>query len=220
MNEAADQRGAAVVLTGEQLRDEHRAALVRTTRTAFAGRVWTVRTDEIRLDGGGVVVRDWVDHPGAVAVVAVDEKDRMLLVRQYRHPVGSLLWEAPAGLCDVPGESRVATAVRELAEETGYQAARWDTLVDVYLSPGGSSEAVRIFLARRPSPAPATAWGRPEGEEVGMPVAWVDLDRVVAQVRAGRLHSPTLADGALAAQAARVVGWTGLRPADAGWDLG
>jgi ADP-ribose pyrophosphatase len=85
----------------------------------FTGSVWSVRTDEVRLPGGAVVRRDLIDHPGAVGVAVLDDDDRILMIRQYRHPVGGYLFELPAGLRDVDGEHPLITAQRELAEEGG-----------------------------------------------------------------------------------------------------
>lgn len=185
-------------------------------RERFTGRVWTIVSEDVDF-GSAVVTRDVQVHLGAVAVLALDDDDRVLLIRQYRHPVGMWLFEPPAGLLDEPGEDPVRTAGRELAEESGYQAARWDVLVDFFNSPGGSSEAIRIYLARGLSPV---AGGRPrtgEAEEAHLPRVWVDLDEARDLVLAGRIGSPTAVCGILAAWAARASGWTTLRSGDAAW---
>ncbi|MEZ5116513.1 MAG: NUDIX hydrolase [Candidatus Nanopelagicales bacterium] len=187
----------------------------------FRGRVWSVRSDTVDLgpDHEHPVVRDLVVHPGAVGVLALDDDDRVLLVRQYRHPVGMYLFEAPAGLLDVAGEDPWITAQRELAEEAGLVAARWHVLVDFLNSPGGSTETFRCFLARGLSPLPG---GRPhtgEAEELHLPQAWVPLDEAKDLVLAGRLQNPTTGMGVLAAWAARAGGWRGLRPVDAPWPV-
>jgi 8-oxo-dGDP phosphatase len=182
----------------------------------FDGRVWSVISDDVQFDGT-TATRDVIIHPGAVAILAMDHADRVLLIRQYRHPVGRWLFEPPAGLLDEPGEPALATAQRELAEEAGFTAATWRVLLDMYLSPGGSSEAIRIYLARDLAEVPG---GRPrtgEAEEQHLPRAWVDLDEARDLVLAGRLGSPTGVAGILAAWAARASGWTGLRPGDAPW---
>lgn len=182
----------------------------------FTGLRWNVRTDDVRLASGEVVTRDYTVHPGAVGIIALDDSERVLLVRQYRHPTGHFLWEPPAGLMDVPGEPALATAKRELHEEAGFGAERWNVLLDWFNSPGGSSEAFRCFLARDLSEDVA---GRPagEGEEADMPVRWVPLDEAVALVFSGGLHNPTAVAGVLAAALARDRGWRGLRPADVPW---
>src|SRR6185312_6625482 len=114
----------------------------------FEGRVWSVRTDVVDLADGQQVERDVIAHPGAVGIIALDDHLDVLLVRQYRHPVGALLWEPPAGLLDVEGEDPLDAAARELYEEAGYRAREWAVLADTFTSPGGSDEAVRIYLAR------------------------------------------------------------------------
>src|SRR6202012_5179419 len=108
--------------------------------------------------------RPVVSHPGAVAVPALDEASRVLMIRQYRHAVGYQLWEIPAGLRDVDGEPLLATAQRELREETGYQARDWHVLVDPFTSPGFTTERVRIFLARGVSAATGTGYEREDEE--------------------------------------------------------
>ena len=92
--------------------------------------------------------RTVVSHPGAVAVLALDDAGRVLMIRQYRHPVGYQLWEIPAGLRDAAGEPPLETARRELFEETGYRARDWHVLIDYFTSPGYSTERLRIYLAR------------------------------------------------------------------------
>lgn len=198
------------------LRDEPADYPLRDSRVSFEGRVWDIRTDEVELPHGEVVTRDLVLHPGAVGIIALDDRERVLLVQQYRHPVGMLLWEPPAGLLDLPGESPVATARRELLEEAGLVAEHWSVLADWFNTPGGSTEGFRCFLARGISAAPG---GRPEGEgeEFHLPARWVPLDEAVAAVLAGDLGNPTTVAGVLATAAHRAAGWRNLRPADAPW---
>ena len=114
----------------------------------YRGKIIDVRSDTIRSPDGNTAEREVVGHPGAVGVLALDESRRVLMIRQYRHPVGRLLWELPAGLRDVAGEPLLQTARRELLEETGYRAARWEVLVDYFSSPGIITERLRVFLAR------------------------------------------------------------------------
>jgi 8-oxo-dGDP phosphatase len=183
----------------------------------FHGHVWDVVTDDVDLGAAGTVSRDYVQHPGAVGVLALDEADHVLLVHQYRHPVGMTLWELPAGLLDVDGEPPWLAAQRELAEEADLRAGEWHTLIDWLLSPGGTSEAFRCYLVRDVSPVPHADRHTREGEEHEMPSAWFPLDDVRDAVLAGRLHNPSLVVGVLAACAARDAGWSTLRPADAPW---
>lgn len=182
----------------------------------FQGRVLGLRTDEVRMSDGTVAARDVVEHPGAVAVVALDEQDRIVLVRQYRHPVGRFLDELPAGLLDVDGEPALVAARRELAEEAGLAAATWRTLVDVHTTPGGSDEAVRVFLARDLTPASAPGFVL-EDEELQLTVSRVPLPEAVAGVLAGDITNSLAVAGILAAAAVAGAEESGLRPADAPW---
>jgi 8-oxo-dGTP pyrophosphatase MutT (NUDIX family) len=182
----------------------------------FEGYVWSVVSDDVEFDGV-TARRDVIIHPGAVAVIALDEDDRVLLIRQYRHPVGRWLFEPPAGLLDAADEPPWRTAQRELAEESGYQAQRWDVLVDLYTSPGGMSEAIRVYLARGLERLPD---GRPhtgEAEEAHLPRAWVPLDDARDLVLSGALGSPTAVSGILAAWTGRAANWSTLRSMDAPW---
>jgi 8-oxo-dGDP phosphatase len=203
------------------VRDEFAAYEVVESVERFAGRVWRVRSDTVRIPGGETVVRDVVEHPGAVGVLAVDDAGRVLLLQQYRHPVQRKCWEAPAGLLDdeAAGERPIDTAARELYEETGYRAHEWRVLVDVFNSPGATSEALRIFLARGLERVPVGERHEGQHEEASMPITWVPLDDAVTKVLAGELHNPTAVAGVLAAAAARARpgGYDALRPADAPW---
>ena len=180
------------------------------------GRVISVRRDTVAPPGQDSFVRDVVVHPGAVGVVALDEHNRMLLVRQYRHPVGYRLLEPPAGLLDVQGEQYRLGGERELWEETGTKAADWRILVDAFTSPGMTNEAIRIFLARGLSPA-EESYERLH-EEADMETVWAPLIDVVGAVLAGHLQNPTLVMGSLAAWTAlNGPGFGTLRPANAPW---
>lgn len=198
--------------------DERASKVVARTLTRFKGKIWDVRTDSVDLGDGTVVDRDLVEHPGAVGVIALDDQDRVLLLRQYRHPVQAYLWEPPAGLLDVEGEDPAVAASRELWEETGYRARTWNVLVDYFNSPGGSTESFRCYLARDLERTPTSERYVGEGEEADMPLAWVPLDEAVELVLSGRIHNPTGVSGILAAAAARAGDRVGLRPADAPWD--
>ncbi|WP_372438563.1 NUDIX domain-containing protein [Cellulomonas dongxiuzhuiae] len=178
-------------------------------RLLHDGRVWDLVSDTVRLDDGEVV-REYVDHPGAVAVIALDDDDRVLLLSQYRHPVRHVLWEPSAGLLDVENEDLVAAAARELAEEADLVAGRWWRLVEYFSSPGGSDERITVFLARDLTPVPDDERYERGEEEAAMVPVWVPLDDAVAGVLAGRLHSPTTVTGVLAAAAARAAGWANL----------
>ncbi len=183
------------------------------------GRVIAVRSDLVTPpDGGAPFMRDVVLHPGAVGIIALDVEQRVLVVHQYRHPVGHRLVEAPAGLLDVPGEAYDVAAARELYEEGHVRARDWRVLVDYFTSPGMSSESLRVFLARDLEPVPERERHTGAHEEADMGLAWVALDELVRRVLAGQLHNPTLCVGVLAAWAAlHGDGFDALRRVDAPW---
>ncbi|MGH3711912.1 MAG: NUDIX domain-containing protein [Micromonosporaceae bacterium] len=183
------------------------------TRERFSGKVFDVVTDTVTMPGGGTADRDYVRHVGAVGVVALDDAGRVVLIRQYRHPVRRQLWELPAGLIDVPGEDPLPAAQRELAEEAELAATRWDLLVDLHTTPGCSNESIRVYLAREVAPLPEPDHVRTD-EEAELTVAWFELDVAVAMVFAGEIANGPCIAGLLAADHARRHGWAGLRPAD------
>ena len=179
----------------------------------FAGAIFTVFTDEVTMSSGKTAKRDVVRNKGAVAVVALDDVDRVVLIRQYRHAVGQRLWELPAGLRDQVGEEPVAGAARELAEEADITAARYDMLIDMYNSPGFSDETIRIFLARELTPVPEAERYERTDEEADIEIAWFDLDEAVAMVFRGEITNAAAVGGLLAVARARDEGWATLRPA-------
>ncbi|MCP2338149.1 NUDIX domain-containing protein [Actinomadura rupiterrae] len=185
----------------------------------FAGHIFRVRRDRVRMPNGQgteLVGRDVIEHPGSVGILALDGEDRVLLLRQYRHPAGHYLWEAPAGLRDVEGEPLHVLAARELLEEAGYRAGRWDVLVDVFPSSGMSDERTRIFLARDLVQVPADEIDFERvHEEADMPVVWVPLEEAVRKALAGELHNMIAVTGVLAAHAARAGEFAGLRSVEA-----
>lgn len=179
-----------------ELRDEPVEAEVLTSDLVYEGRVWDVRNDTVRY-GDGQIVRQYVDHPGAVAIVAIDADDRVALIQQYRHPIRHRDWEIPAGLLDVPGEPPIDTARRELAEEVDLVAGLIEPLLSVFTTPGGNDEVVHIFLARQLTSAPHVH--AREDEEADIRMEWVPLADVVDAVLAGRMRNGILAAGVLAA---------------------
>ncbi|ELT43326.1 NUDIX domain-containing protein [Arthrobacter nitrophenolicus] len=189
-----------------------------STEKVYEGRIWDVVSDTFQLqESGDALTRDYIDHPGAVAVLPMNDDGEILLLKQYRHPVGMDLWEIPAGLLDVEGEDFLAGAARELAEEADLAASTWNVLADVFNSPGSSSEAIRIYLARGLTFVPHHERHERTDEEAEIEFHWIKLDDAVASVLAGRLHNPSAVVGILAAAAARADGYAGLRPADAPW---
>ncbi|MEV7280347.1 NUDIX hydrolase [Streptomyces sp. NPDC093111] len=200
-----------------QVQDTPEEWRVVATTTPFTGAKTSVRTDDVVMPDGSVARRDYQVHPGSVAVVALDERDRVLLIKQYRHPVRGKLWEIPAGLLDVVGENPLHAAQRELYEEAHVKAEDWRVLADVYPSPGGSDEAVRIFLARGLSEAEGERY-EVSDEEADMELARVPLAELVRGVLAGELHNTCLVVGLLSLSAAlNGDGPDALRPADAPW---
>jgi ADP-ribose pyrophosphatase len=186
--------------------------LQRTQR--YAGPIFTVYSDQVTMSGGGTAARDVVENKGAVGVVALDDVGRVVLIRQYRHPVRRRLWEVPAGLRDVTGEDMLLTARRELAEETDYSAARFDLLVDLETSPGFSNETIRMYLARDLTPVPEAERHERTDEEADLEIAWFDLDEAIAMILRGEITNSSTVAGLLAAARARDDGWATLRPAD------
>jgi ADP-ribose pyrophosphatase len=127
-----------------------------SSETVLRGHPFDVTSDTIRLLDGTEVVRSIVQHPGAVALVALDEQGRWLLVRQYRHPARRWLLEIPAGTHE-PGEAPAVTAARELREETGFAADHLEHLGGSWMAPGFCTEFIDFYLATglRPDPLPA-----------------------------------------------------------------
>lgn len=187
---------------------------VEASETLYRGKIVGLRRDQVRMSDGTVAEREVLEHPGSVAIVALDDDERVVLVNQYRHPVGVRLDELPAGLLDVAGEPALACAQRELVEEAALVADSWHVLLDLYLSPGISDEAIRIFLARQVRPAPESDF-RAEHEEITMTTRWTPLADAVDAVCAGRISNAPAVAGLLAAEQARSRGWTTLRPGDA-----
>jgi ADP-ribose pyrophosphatase len=207
----------AAARAARDVTDQPFHAPVAASTLIHHGRIWDVVSEQVDLGGGAPVVREFVAHPGAVAVIALDDDERVLLLRQYRHPVRARLWEPPAGLLDVPDEDLLVAAARELAEEADLRAERWDVLVDYYTSPGGSDEPIRVFLARDLSDVPHHERHERLDEERDMVAAWIPLDEAVRSVLGGRIHNPSAVVGILAAAQARAAGWETLRPLDAPW---
>ena len=183
---------------------------VTSSQRVFDGAVTAVRIDDVVMPDGETAKREVVEHDNAVAVVALDSDSggdsdsgagagadpRVILIEQYRHPLGRRLWELPAGLMDVDGEGAQQAAARELVEETGYAAANWSVLVDVAPSPGFSEEIVRIFLATG-----LTEVGRPhpgDHEEAELRVVLVPLSTAVQAVLGGRIVNGMAVAGILA----------------------
>lgn len=181
----------------EALRDEPFEPEVLQSDLVYKGRIWDVRSDRVAY-GDGEIVREYVDHTGAVAVVALDDDGRVLLIQQYRHPIRHRDWELPAGLLDIEGEDPMIAAQRELAEEADLRARDWQQLVSTWTTPGGNNEIIRIYLATGIEAAPS-AFER-EDEEADIRLEWVPLAEAVEGVLEGRLRNGILSLGVLATE--------------------
>ncbi len=187
---------------------------VLASESVFAGHVISLRQDTVAMPGGGDSVREVVTHPGAVAVVALGDDGRVVLLRQYRHPVGQYLWELPAGLRDADGEPPLETAKRELAEEALLAAERWSLLTTTYSTPGFCDEMVLVYLAEGLSDVSRPDGFTVEHEELDMAVERVPLADAVQRVYDGDIRNAAAVIGLLAAAQARAVA-PRLRPVDA-----
>lgn len=190
---------------------------VLSSETVYDGRVVSLRRDIVSMPGGTSSPRDVVVHPGAVAVLALrpgDTGPEVLLVNQYRHPVGRRLDEVPAGLLDIHGEPGLLAAQRELAEEAGLEAATWHVLVDLLTSPGMTDEAIRVYLAQDVAPCAREVQHH---EELEMTSHWLPLADAVGAALDGSLENAVAVVGVLAAAEAVRRGLDVLRPADAPW---
>jgi 8-oxo-dGTP pyrophosphatase MutT (NUDIX family) len=173
-----------------------------------SGLPFALRADEVGRPGhpeDEPFTRVVLEHPGAVVILAVDDDERVLCLRQYRHPVRQRMIELPAGLLDVSGEPPQAAAERELMEEAGLRAASWTSLASAYSSPGISSEIIHYFLARDLS---ATDRGDfvPAHEEAEMETVWVPFAELVAAALDGRVQDAPVLIAVLTARERGLVG--------------
>ncbi len=171
------------------------------TTERYRGPIFDVVTDEVTMSDGGTAKRDVVRNKGAVVVVALDEDDRVVLIKQYRHALGKRIWELPAGLRDVDGEDPALAAARELAEEADLTAGRMEKLVEVHTSPGFSTEHVLIYLARDLAPVPDAERFDRHDEEADLEVTRVGLDDAIAMIFRGEITNAAAVAGLLAARA-------------------
>jgi 8-oxo-dGTP pyrophosphatase MutT (NUDIX family) len=207
-----------IVLSRSELADTPLSWPVTSSDVLVEGKIASFVQDEVLAPDGEQMTREYLRHPGAVGIIALDDEERVALVRQYRHPVRHRLIEPPAGLLDVDGEAYLLTAQRELVEEAGLAAASWHVLVDLFTTPGILAESLRIYLARGLTPADAPDGFARSDEEAHMDTVWASLDDLVDAVLVGDLHSPSLVAGVLAAWTARERdGFASLRLASAEW---
>ena len=147
----------------------------------FTGRIIAVDIETVTLPNGHQFELEVVQHPGGAAVVVLDDKGRVCLLRQYRHVAGQWLWELPAGKID-QGETPLSTAQRELAEEAGVTATQWQELGKIYTSPGVFKEVIHLYLAQD---IQATAVMH-EAEEL-IEIQWVDLQKALSWAKNGQI---------------------------------
>ena len=185
------------------LRDEAFSVEVLASDVAFDGAVWDIRREQFAY-GEGTLTREFMEHPGAVAVLAVDADDRVLSIQQYRHPIQMRNWELPAGLLDVDGEPPLDAPQRELAGEADLVAADWQPLITLHTSPGGSDEVIHVFRATGLTAAPE-AFAR-DSEEADIVLRWVALDEAVDAALTGRVHNGIFLAAVLAEHARRTRG--------------
>ncbi len=157
------------------------APVVESSAECYRGPVFRVRTDLLRYADGHRFACDVVEHPGSVAIAAMREERELLLVRQYRHPLRATMWEIPAGKCEA-GELPLEGAARELAEETGYRAARFELLASVAMTPGFCDEVLHLVLARD-----LTAGLQSLDEDERIDVRAVTLDEGMAMIARGEI---------------------------------
>jgi len=200
--------------------DENESWQVVSHEVLVRAHIVSLEQDVVSSPSGETMTRELIAHPGSVAIMALDERNRVAVVHQYRHPVGMRLVEPPAGLLDVAGESACEAARRELAEEAGLAADDWRVLVDFATSPGMSDEVLRVYLARGLRPAPRPAGFEAHDEEADMGLEWLPLADVVDGVRAGLYHNVALCMGSQALALALAEDALGeLRPGDAPWPM-
>ena len=182
------------------------------SETIYVGKIFALRADDVRMPGGNIARREVVEHYGAVAILALDDDNNVMLVYQYRHPLGRRLWELPAGLLDLGGEPPHITAARELKEEAGLEATEWRVLVDLVSAPGFSDESVRVYLATGIADV-----GRPDAhdEEADLQVKWFSLEEARRMVLDGEIVNSIAIAGILAAR--DVEDPSSLRRVDAPW---
>lgn len=158
-----------------------------------------VHRDQVRMPDGATVDREYVEHDDAVAVVPVLPDGSVLLLKQYRHPVGRYVLELPAGKLDVEGEAAESAARRELVEEVDHEADELQHLVTFENSAGWTTERTSVYLARDVRPVDPPATFQPEAEEADMEIVRIPVADAVAMARAGELTDAKTVVGLLLA---------------------
>lgn len=168
------------------------------------GAPFAIREDTVTMpDGSAQFDRIVVEHPGAVVVLALDEDDRVLVLRQYRHACGTKFIEVPAGLLDVPGEDPVVAARRELLEEAGLEASEWTHLSSIHSSPGITAERIELYLARGLTEVPDRGGFALHHEELDMTLHWVPFEDLLEAALERRITDGPLVTALLAHEVLR-----------------
>ncbi len=163
----------------------------------YSGRVIEVNVERVKLPNGQTADLEIIHHPGGAAIVAVDDREQVCLLRQFRHAAGGWIWELPAGRLE-PAEPPLQTARRELVEEAGRTAQRWQDLGTILSSPGVFTERIHLYLAEELAPCPQSL----EQHEV-IEVHWLALTEAVAMAHDGRINDAKSIIGLLRGSAIR-----------------
>ena len=158
------------------------SAKINKRVSIYKGKVFQLVSENITLDNGVTTDMEFVLHPGAAAIVPMLNETQLLLIHQYRHPLRKFIWEIPAGTLD-PNESAIACAQRELIEETGYSAKKWQKLGEITPVPGYSNERICIFLATEMEPA-----GQNLDEDEMLNVQEVKFDEALSMIQKGKIQ--------------------------------
>jgi len=172
---------------------------VESSEVTHEGRFSTVVVDQVRMPDGSVHAREVIRHTSAVAAIAVDDAQRVVMLRQYRHPFATRMLEIPAGILDVDGEEPAAAARRELIEEAGIGAAEWEELICFANSAGWSDETTTVYLARQLREVDKPASFAAEAEEADLAVERIDLAEAVELVERGEVTDAKTVIGILMA---------------------
>lgn len=167
------------------------------SKRVFEGKVVTVRLDQVEMPDGNVAIREVAETTNAVAIVAIDDRDRVCLLRHYRHPQGGFVWELPAGRLDVENEPPLETAKRELREEAKLQSDAWTFLTESISSPGFATERIHLFLAEHVTAIESDFDA--EDEESGLIVEMRPFDQALADIDAQKIIDGKTINGLLLA---------------------
>lgn len=192
-----------VLLGDGDLGDTDETWVVADSTCVYDSSFVGLSVDTVVGPDGSRFSRTIVQHQGAVGILVLDEDDRVLVLDQYRHPVGKRLIELPAGILDIDGEAAMDAAKRELREEADLEAAKWRSILRMYATPGCSTEHWEVFLAEGLSPTPMELRETRTAEEADMRQLWVPLDQLVDAALDGRVGDSMTVSSVLAVHALR-----------------